>query len=184
MAAEVEIGTVRATSVKVNRDGSDTVRMLDVELTGPTDVQSCQLVAPIGADSVPLDGDKVLVVRAGQAFPLAIPYQDGVIPDAAAGGVTLYSRKADGSRSAVVTMTAAGEIQLNGASDWAVAYTDLKSAFDQFVSDFNSHMHAYIAPGPTPGLTSSPASAAGPPVVPAPTTADMADSKVSSVRVP
>lgn len=187
MAAEVEIGTVRASSVKANRDGAGTVRMLDVELSGPSDVQSCQLAMAANVDACPIDGDKVLVVRAGQAWPIAIPLEDGVTPDAASGCITIYSRKPDGSRSAVVTMTAAGEIQLNGSADWAVAYTDLKSAFDQLKSDVNSivnfingvpgvgHVHTCPAGGGATTAMSGTASISS---------ADMSGAKVSSVRLP
>lgn len=182
MPTDVEIGTVRGDAVKVNRDGGVTVRMLDVELTSPTDVQSCQLAAPIGVDAVPMDGDKVLVVRAGRAWPIAIPIEDGQTPDRVDGEIRLYSRKEDGTASAVVTMRVSGDVEINGNSDWAVAYTDLKSAFDQLKSDFDGHMHAF-APGPTPDLTSVPtASTSG--VPPKPSTADMSGAKVSSVRFP
>lgn len=70
-----------------------------------------------------------------------------------------------------ITLTSTGDIVLNGDSDFAVAFTDMKAAFDTLVSDFNTHMH------PTAALGSP-----SPPV--APTTADMSGAKVDTVKVP
>lgn len=78
--------------------------------------------------------------------------------------------------------TAAAETVIQAGADYAVQYTALKSAFDQFKSDFdnfvtityNTHMH--------------PTAAVGAPSVPTVTgltsTADMSGAKVSDVRLP
>lgn len=70
-----------------------------------------------------------------------------------------------------ITLTASGDIILNGDTDFIVAFNDMKAAFDTLVSDFNSHMH------PTAALGSP-----SPPVVP--TSADMSGAKVDIVKVP
>ena len=72
---------------------------------------------------------------------------------------------------AFVTMNHLGEILINGSEDYAVAYTDLKTAFDKFVSDYNLHTH--------------PTAALGSPSVPTiGTTADMSAAQVLTVRLP
>lgn len=102
----------------------------------------------------------------GFAIPMMYPNTDEV-PDF--DSTNLQIKTASGSG---VTLTPGGDIELNGNSDWAVAYTDLKTAFDQFVTDYNSHTHTSASPG---SPTSAPA---------APTTADMTNAKVDSVKVP
>ena len=57
-------------------------------------------------------------------------------------------------------------INLNGVTDNAVAFTDLKIAFDLFKADYNAHTHV-----PGPGVTT-------------PTAADMTPAKVNSVTLP
>jgi hypothetical protein len=58
--------------------------------------------------------------------------------------------------------------------DYAVAYKDMKEAYDQLRDDFNAHVHDYNA-GPTPATTPTPKT---------PSTADMSAAKVESVRLP
>jgi hypothetical protein len=75
-----------------------------------------------------------------------------------------------------------GNIEINGDQDYAVAYNDLKTAFDQLKSDFdnfvnityNLHTHATAPPGPisVPSVTGSSSSA------------DMSGAKIDSIKVP
>jgi hypothetical protein len=75
-----------------------------------------------------------------------------------------------------------GNIELNGDQDFAVAYNDLKTAFDQLKSDFdnfvnityNLHTHATAPPGPI----------SVPSVVGSSSTADMSGAKIDSIKVP
>lgn len=82
-----------------------------------------------------------------------------------------------------IAITATDEVTINGGTDYAVAYTDLKTAFDQLKSDFdnfvtvtyNTHTHICAAPGvasavPVPAGTAS--------------TADMSGARVDKVRLP
>jgi hypothetical protein len=64
-----------------------------------------------------------------------------------------------------------GKIDLNGTSDNVVAFTDMKSAFNQLKNEISAHTHS----------TSSPGSPTGTPT--APLTADMSGAKVDNVRV-
>lgn len=73
-------------------------------------------------------------------------------------------------KSAIVTLTGTTQVELNGNTNFAVKYTELKTAFDQLKSDLNSHVHT----GVTTGGGSS-----GPPATPS--VADMSPSKNSTV---
>ena len=74
-----------------------------------------------------------------------------------------------------------GKVQIQGDSDNAVAYTDLKSAFDQLVADFNKLVNTYnfhTHPTAPVGPVSTPSSPG------TETTADMSGSKVEEVLLP
>jgi len=84
--------------------------------------------------------------------------------------INLEIKTNDGSGSIKITPT--GDIYLNGSSDSAIAFTDMKIAFDllktdlnNFVAIFNAHVHPIQTPA-------------------TPTAADMAGAEVSNVKVP
>lgn len=89
-------------------------------------------------------------------------------------------------KPSTITLTALGNVEINGNTDWAVAYTDLKTAFDQFKTDFNNfvtltfntHAHQYL-PGPGSLTSTSTALPVG-----TGSTADMSSAKVDTVRLP
>ena len=89
------------------------------------------------------------------------------------GETKLYSTDADGAEQATAILKPDGTMEVNGNADFAVAFNDLKTAFDQFKSDYNAHVHT----GVTTGGGSS-----GPPA--APTTADIDPAKISTIKVP
>lgn len=90
-----------------------------------------------------------------------------------------------------ITFRTDGTIEINGSDDYAVAYTDLKSAFDQLVSDFNTLVTQYntdmtaIAAGATAaiaasGLWTTELTIGGA----SSSSADMSDAKIDTVKVP
>lgn len=82
-----------------------------------------------------------------------------------------YSTDADGNEAATIKHLADGTIEINGNSDFAVAFNDLKAGFDAFVSTFNTHTH--------------PTAATGPPSTPTIPSTDTIDaSKVDEVKLP
>lgn len=78
-----------------------------------------------------------------------------------------------------ITLTGVDNININGSDDFAVAYTDLKVAFDQLVTDFNNAVTVFNA------HTHS-SSGAGTPNPPTqiPSTSDMSAAKVETVKLP
>lgn len=99
------------------------------------------------------------------------------------GETLIYSYDAAGALKAKILLNASGEIVLNGGTDFAVAYTDLKSAFDtlkgdlnNLISVFNSHVH--------PGVTAGGASTSATVTPGTASAADMAGAKVATVKLP
>jgi len=93
---------------------------------------------------------------------------------------TIEIKNHDESATAIMktdgTITVSGAaIELNGNADFAVAFNDLKTAFDSLKQTVNTHTHLY-SPGPLPQV----ATATGLPQA----TADMAGAKVDDVKLP
>lgn len=128
------------------------------------------------------DGDNGLISPAINTDRLEMRTRDGVTFVAVVEDNTIEIT----ADSSSIVMATDGTITINGGSDFAVAYTDLKSAFDQLKSDFdtfvsskyNTHTHSYL---PGPGV-------ATPTAVPIPvgtsSTADMSGAKVDKVKLP
>jgi hypothetical protein len=66
-----------------------------------------------------------------------------------------------------------GTIEINGNSDFAVRYSELKSAFDELKNDFNTHTHGGVSSGTATTFIPTPISSA-----------DMSKAKVSKVKIP
>lgn len=47
----------------------------------------------------------------------------------------------------IIKLTANTQIELNGNTNWATKYTEMKTAFDQLKSDFNNHVHTNLSTG-------------------------------------
>ena len=114
----------------------------------------------------------------GFAIPIMYPQNDVISSFDTA---NLQIRTSDGAN--YITLTSSGDIYLNGSSDNAIAYTDMKTAFDQlkqdlntFITLFNSHTHGGVAGGS--GSTATPSASASS------SSADMSGAKVDTVKVP
>ena len=80
----------------------------------------------------------------------------------------------------MVELDATGNVIINGSSDFAVAFNDLKAGFDQLKADFNTHVHAGSSSPAGLCTILSPAAS----VPPAPSTATIDAAKVESVKLP
>ena len=87
----LKVGTVDKTRVDVNGDGGVQVRLVDVILSDPQDVQTVQLWTKEGEDYNPAPGSKILVLHAGSAWGIGIAVDDEFLPAAAAGEKYIYA---------------------------------------------------------------------------------------------
>jgi hypothetical protein len=112
-------------------------------------------------------------------FPTVTDGDNGVIsPAVNTDRIELRTRDGAG----FVSMVDDGTVEINGNADFAVAYTDLKSAFDQLKSDFDTFVTTKY------NLHNHPTAPAGPVSIPsvvgAASTADMSGAKLSTIKVP
>jgi len=139
-----------------------------------------------GDDSHPLPKDSVVVVQIdGTGNGVVVGYLDPKNSQKAEKGEKrLYSRDENGDEKAEVWLKKNGEVVLNGGTDYAVKYEELKTAYDELKDDLNSHIAnwntfaaAYVPGGPT--VVGLPPTAD----ISNESTADMSGSKVELVRV-
>lgn len=180
------IGIVKTTNIETNRDGSDLRVMMKVEISDPDDIQTVELMTAAGQDWRPQPEDRVFINEAGKAYKIAVACDDGVEPSVSEGETEFYSYDENGNKLATFKLNAAGDMVLQGGSNHAVQYEELKTQVDQLVSDlndfiaaFNAHNHATAPVGPVSLPTVVP-----PPVAPVPSTVDISGTKLATVRVP
>lgn len=141
---------------------------------GSNDIQEQFEANPFGYDAKAPEGTRAVYARSGKKGVGALIGFINVnqLDSLSEGEVHLYSTNSDGSsEQAFILMKNDGTMQVNGDADYAIRYSDMKSAFNQFKNDFNSHTHTGNMGAPT-----------SPPTVP--TSADMSPSKVDTVQVP
>jgi len=164
------IGKVTGSRIAKNKDGAGNVRLLQVEITTPEDIQTVELISGGGEEYNPPNDSLVLITQVSDAWKLGIGINDGIAPSMDEGERKIYSIAA-AAISAYINLLNDGIIEINGNSDFAVRYNALKTAFDQLKSDYNAHKH--------------PTAATGPPSIPDTiSTADMSPSKVDEVKLP
>ena len=135
-----DLGTVLESSVGPNRDQDSSVRLLKATIATPKDVQTLQLIG--GIDQSPVPGSQMLVLEIGASWKIAIPLTDGVDPSAETGAKYLYSQDENGSIQSTFKLRSDGTIEINGSSDFAVAFNDLKTGFDSLSSQVSANLTA------------------------------------------
>lgn len=181
------VGEVKSSEIGKNRDGDLSVRLLQVEISDPDDLQTVQLMTAGGDDYSPPDGSIAVIVKSGDSWKMAVAVDDNVEPadDLEKGERELYSSDG-GARKAKLRLKKDGQQVLNDGGDTAVAFSRLQTAFDQLKSDFdalvakyNPHVHPVNAlPGPSPIPTAVTTSTGSP------TTADIAPAESPTVELP
>ena len=158
--------------------------------TGGGRITTAENFGPVGDDSFPLLTDIPFIVPApGTGRFVVLGYLDPVNESQALEGERRFiARDSSGAPVSFVWLRNDGSLELNGAEDYAVAYTDLKDAFDTLRGDlnalvqaYNTHIHtttATIGSSGTPGVISPTASLG------TESTADMSPAQVQTVKLP
>ena len=111
----IDIGTVKGEEITTNKDGDDNVRLLQVELSNPDDLQTIEHVRQPGDDSGPIEDSRVIMVDLGASYRVAIAFDDGIEPSAAQGEKILYSVELDRGtwvKTAIITLASDGTITI------------------------------------------------------------------------
>lgn len=159
-------GTVRGYEVKKNRDSGQNVLMLQVEISGPEDIQSVEYMSHAGDDHIPPKGSIVTVLQAGKSWKIAIASNDTADFDGSLneGDRILYSKDA----ASYIKILSDGTIEINGNADFAVSWTDLNTALQTLVTNINTLFGTKLDGGGTAGTL----------------TLDLSSSKIEEVKLP
>ncbi len=124
--------------------------------------ETAEIYSSPGIISRPGAGTKGIRLRFGKIDIILAVYNYGITPPTNPGETKIYSTDADGAEQATTKLLADGTMEINGDSDFAVAFNDLKTQFNELKTAFNTHTHVYI-PGTlatVPTATALPQSAA------------------------
>lgn len=174
-------GIVKGYEIKKNRDGSQNVLMLQVEISGSNDPQSVEYMSHAGDDHIPPVDSIVTILEAGRAWKIAIASNDGVDFDSS---LSEGERKLYAPGGASIIFKDDGTIEINGNADNAVSFADLQTALNNFKTSIDAGIagsitgHTHLTTGPPPAPT-GPGVGAAPPV-----TIDITAAKVSDVKLP
>jgi len=174
------IGIVKGREIKPNKDGTVDRILLQVEFT-ENDVRTIELMPGNGVDFNPVTGSRVFVASDSDSYQLAIASTDDIEPESNTGEYEIYSNDS-GTKKAKIKLKTDEEIVINDGTDYAVAFNELKTAFDQLKSDFDNFVNTIF------NLHNHPTAPTGPVSVPSVTgsssTADIDPAKVDKVRLP
>jgi hypothetical protein len=187
----VQIGIVTNSEVTETRDEDTKSLLLQCEITQIDDVQTVELYRQAGEDYRPPDESTVVILAAGRAWKIAVASDDGIESIVEKGERLLYSSDA-GAKKATLYFKKDGTLEVNGDTDFAVAFDDLKAGFDAHVAEVTANLNALLATvntmaalfnvAPPAPMVSAPGSVT--PYVVIPLTSNIDASKVESVKVP
>ncbi len=131
------IGTVKGFQIGPNRDGTNNVLLLQVEMSDPDDIQTVEYYSGAGDDTIPPEGSLVTVLSIGRAWKIAIASNDSIAPSMAEGERKIYSSDG-GVIQAFINWLASGNLELNGTGNSAVTFSALNTALQGLVTAINA----------------------------------------------
>ena len=168
---------VKTLSQKIGDAGN---RIIKVLRFGLSDVQTATQISPAGIDAGPIK-DLIAVysstTKNGNKVIIGYISKNSI---AEAGELRLYSQDEKGVEQGFVYLKKDGTLELLGDTDYAIRYSEMKTAFDQLRDDYNSmvntfNLHIHAAPSGSTAATLT---------LETPSTADMTASKIDEIKVP
>ena len=168
---------VKTLGQTINDVGSRVVKVLRF---GRSDVQTANQVTPAGIDAGPIK-DLIAVYsstsKKGSKVIIGYISKNAI---AESGELRLYSQDDQGAEQGYVYLKKDGTLELLGDTDYAIRYSEMKTAFDTLRDDLNALLNLYNAHiHPTPAGPSSVTVSLG-----TPSAADMTASKIDEIKVP
>lgn len=164
----LETGVVSGSEIKKNKDGERPVRLLQVIISDPQDVQTVEWLGDPGEDNGVAPGMTVLIGTVGSA-KFAFAADDNIEPDALDNEKKLYSVK-DNAKSAEINLRTngdieikssaganinlrrEGDIELNGVGDFVISFTQLQTLLSQFATAINTELAKLRTVPPPPAI--------------------------------
>lgn len=134
---------VRVNDCKVDEDGS-----LLIKITGCSqdDVRTGESILPFGIDSRPVKGMMAVLAESEVRGEAAIMgYMNEKNLEAGKGEIRLYSADANQLLKTYLWLKANGTMEIGGAADNMVRYSELETAFNELKADHNDLVSKYNA---------------------------------------
>ena len=144
------IGTVRGFEIGPNRDGTNNVLLLQVEISDPDDIQTVEYFSGAGDDTIPPEGSLVTILSVGRAWKIAIASNDNITPSMSEGERKIYSSDG-GSIQAFINWLSGGNLELNGNGNSAVTFAALNTALQTLVTAINATFATKLNGSGSPG---------------------------------
>ena len=168
----VELGIVKNVEIKPNKDGKNSVRLLQCSLSDDDDIQTIEFVNSPGDDSSPNMGDAVTILTINESYKIAIANDDKITPTMEPGEKKIYSY-ASGSIQAFINLLKTGIIEINGNVDFAVRFNALSLIVQQAVTAINANLTAISADLQSLGGS----------YVPTPIVVDLTPAKIEEINI-
>ena len=180
-----EIGTVLSVTIGTGYRHEKQAVILTVRMEDPEDIREVEYLFPSGMNAIPSVEDQVIVHEISPEYLVATATNAGIFIVEEQGETAIYSVDADVVKASI-RLFKNGEISLNEGDSSAVKFESLKEQFDtlkidfnNFVSNYNAHIH--VVTPPTPPAT---AYLVAPTIkVSTPTTVDISPAKSPTIRV-
>ena len=126
---------------------SNTKRVVKVFVFGKSDVRTATQYAPSGIDSAPQPKMKAIYATTSRSTePTVIGYiNESVVED---GEIRIFSLDSELNTLAFVKCDKDGNVQLNGNTDYAVAFSKLKTEFNKLQNAWDTFATTYVPGGP------------------------------------
>lgn len=105
---------------------------------------------PYGVDAVPHEGVNAITIKVGK-YSFVIGYAQKAFLGLDKGESVIYSKDADGYIASYIINRNDGTIEMNGADDNLVRFSDLKSEFNELQSKYNDLIDRLKIWTPAPG---------------------------------
>lgn len=150
---------------------------------GNSDVQTSFQAGPYGVDSNPVKDVIAIYAPTSEKGKTVIIGYINKNQLAKVGEHRIFSTDAEGNEATYLYLKDDGTMEIGGASDWMVRFSELEAAFNEFLDDYNNHTHPGVIVAVTGG---SGAPAVGTPgntaTTDTPSTADISGAKIEEIK--
>ena len=125
------IGIIKGSTIAKNKDSDVKRVLLQVEFV-EGDVKTIELMTQAGEELNPGVGSRVIIIEDSESYKVGIATSDDIEPTLNAGEKEIYSTDSPVTQKlAKIKLNASSEVVLNDGTYYAVAFNELKTAFDQ-----------------------------------------------------
>lgn len=140
-----DIGIVKSWKIGKGYRSKKECVLLNVQIDDPRDIQSIEYLFPTGQNSIPVEGDTVIIHEISPEYKVATASNTGVVMALDNSGENAIFAVENGQVGAVVSFLYGGEVVINRGTDFAVAYGKLENEFNELNEKFNKLVNTMLS---------------------------------------